>query len=250
VTEAFVFGVAVQLVWSLQMSLKAKLFVIFAFSARLPVVAFAALRLYYLHNHFLDTSLTAEYLVLTQWQMGYAIMSSTFTSMGPFLRPFDQGMHTSSYQNKSHYGDNSAHMPEKSRNATVLSHPRRDSWQSEGYLMQSIPSRRGSKTTLSGVQDCCAYDNSSPTHIRSASTTPDPQANRHTAQSPALLATEADLQLFDNVSGNHTKIWVGDRTASIGAEDGIPASLQDNTAMVINKRTHVKIEVDGASSVI
>jgi hypothetical protein len=227
------------------MSLKAKLFVVFAFSARLPVIAFAALRLYYLRNHFLGTSLTAEYIVLTQWQMGYAIMSSTFTSMGPFLRPFDQGMYTASYQNKSHYGNNSAHMPEKSRNTTVLSQPRRDSWQSEGYLMQSIPSRRGSKTTLSGV-----YDDSSATHIASTSTTPDLQAYPHTAQSPTLLATKADLRSFDNVSGNHTKIWVGDRAASIGTEDGIPASLKDGGALVINRRTHVKIEVDGASSVI
>jgi hypothetical protein len=232
------------------MSLKAKLFVVFAFSARLPVIAFAALRLYYLHDHFLGTSLTAEYVSLTQWQMGYAIMSSTFTSMGPFLRPFDEGMYTASYQNKSHYGNNSAHMPEKSRNTTVLSQPRRDSWQSEGYLMQSIPSRRGSKTTLSGVQDCCAYDDSSATRIPSASTTPDLQTYPRTVHSPIPMAPEAGLRSFDNVPGNHTKIWVGDRSASIGAEDGIPASLQDRGALVINRRTHVKIEVDGASSVI
>jgi hypothetical protein len=119
----FIFAIAIQLVWALHMSLKAKIFVILAFSTRLPVIAFGSLRLYYLHIHFLDASPTAEYIVLTQWQMGYAIMSSTFTSLGPFLRPFDAGMRTTSYQNTSRYGNVSAQVSEKHHNNTIHSKP-------------------------------------------------------------------------------------------------------------------------------
>jgi hypothetical protein len=49
-TELLIFAIAIQLVYSLQMRLKAKLVVIFAFSARLPLVAIAAIRLHYLHQ--------------------------------------------------------------------------------------------------------------------------------------------------------------------------------------------------------
>jgi hypothetical protein len=237
VTEVFIFGIAIQLVWALHMSLKAKIFVILAFSTRLPVIAFASLRLYYLHIHFLDTSPTAEYIVVTQWQMGYAIMSSTFTSLGPFLRPFDQGMRTTSYQNTSRYGNVSAHVPEKHHNSTIHSKPQRNSWQSEGYLMQSIPSRRGSKNTL---PDSCIQDGSSATQIASASTT---QANPYST-SPHTAGP--DFRPLNAGSSAETKIWVGDRSTSFGAED---AGSHDGT-MIISKRTHVKIEVDGTSSVI
>jgi hypothetical protein len=233
VTEVFIFGIAIQLVWTLHMSLKAKLFVVFAFSTRLPVIAFAALRLYYLRIHFLNTTLTAEYIVLTQWQMGYAIMSSTFTSLGPFLRPFDTGMRTTSYQNTSRYGNISAHVPEIKHNSTILSKPQRNSWQSEGYLMQSIPSRRGSKNTL---PDSCVFDDLSATQFASSSTT---QAN---PPSPTLQA-DASFRPFNPNLSAETKVWAGDRTASFAARDG-------DRSMIINKRTHVKIEVDGTSSEI
>jgi hypothetical protein len=219
------------------MSLKAKIFVILAFSTRLPVIVFASLRLYYLHIHFLGASPTAEYIVVTQWQMGYAIMSSTFTSLGPFLRPFDAGMRTTSYQNTSRYGNVSAHVPEKHHNSTVHSKPQRNSWQSEGYLMQSIPSRRGSKST---IPDSCVQDDSSATQITSASTT---QANPYSSSPPTA---GPDFRPLNAGSGAETKIWVGDRSTSFGAED---SGSRDRT-MQISKRTHVKIEVDGTSSVI
>jgi hypothetical protein len=233
------------------MRMKAKLLVILAFSARLPVMAIAVLRLHYLHQHFLGTNNTFEYIVATQWQMGYAIMSSTITGMGPFLRPFNKE-YTSSYQHKSAYGYGSTHMPEQSQNAEILRQSRRDSWQSEGYLMQSLPSRRGSRNTLADASEPSVLSKSSDTHVfnGSMSTTPEPTQSRPNSQAPNMLTADANFRPIDYVSRTDTEIWVGDRTASFGTEDGIPSRLRDDRGLVINKRTQFTIEVDRASRVI
>ncbi|KAI4690978.1 uncharacterized protein J4E88_002452 [Alternaria novae-zelandiae] len=89
-TELLMFLAAVHLIYSLQMRLLAKLLVILAFSARLPVIAIAGIRLYYLDLRLRGSNFTFDYVIATQWQMGYAIMSSTITGMGPFLKPFDK----------------------------------------------------------------------------------------------------------------------------------------------------------------
>ncbi|KAI4950827.1 hypothetical protein J4E86_007334 [Alternaria arbusti] len=89
-TELLMFLAAVHLIYSLQMRLLAKLLVILAFSARLPVIAIAGIRLYYLDLRLSGSNFTFDYVIATQWQMGYAIMSSTITGMGPFLKPFDK----------------------------------------------------------------------------------------------------------------------------------------------------------------
>ncbi|KAI4955855.1 hypothetical protein J4E91_000062 [Alternaria rosae] len=89
-TELLIFLAAIHLIYSLQMRLLAKLLVILAFSARLPVIAIAGIRLYYLDLRLRGSNFTFDYIIATQWQMGYAIMSSTITGMGPFLKPFDK----------------------------------------------------------------------------------------------------------------------------------------------------------------
>ena len=66
------------------MRLRTKLLVILAFGARLPVIAIAGVRLYYLDQRLRGVTFTFDYVVATQWQMGYAIMSSTITGMAPF----------------------------------------------------------------------------------------------------------------------------------------------------------------------
>jgi hypothetical protein len=232
------------------MRLKAKLVVIFAFSARLPVIVIAAIRLYYLHEHFLGTRMTFEYIVATQWQMGYAIMSSTITGMGPFLRPFNKEF-TTSYHNQSAYGHNSAHVVSNSR-TTGTSNKQRDSWQSEGYLMQSLPSRRASKTTESDARDPSNPDDAGEMQIHpvAASTALDLRQQAPAPQAPNLLTADTNFRPLDNVSRNETEIWVGERTASFGAEDGVLPNFRDDRGLVINKRTQVRIEVDRASCVI
>lgn len=79
--------------------------VIFAFSTRLPVIIAAAFRLHYLHATFSSADRTldgAYYAIATQWHIGYAIMSTTITGLGPFLRPFSKSS-PSSYYRSSDY---------------------------------------------------------------------------------------------------------------------------------------------------
>jgi hypothetical protein len=232
------------------MRTKSKLIVIFAFSARLPVLVLAVLRLHFLRQHFLGTNTTFGYVVAMQWQMGYAIMASTITGMGPFLRPFNKE-YTTSYQQKSAYGNGSVHIPTQSRNADTLDQPSRNSWQSEGYLMQPLPSRRGSRNTLSDTIAPCV-DKSSDTHVYTSSTssTPEPQSSRPDSQVPNLLTADANFQPVDGVSRLDTEIWVGDRTASFGNEDGARPDFRDERGLIINKRTQFTVEVDRASRVI
>jgi hypothetical protein len=233
------------------MRTKAKLIVIFAFSARLPVIALATLRLYYLHKHFLGTSTAFEYIVATQWQMGYAIMASTITGMGPFLRPFNEE-YTTSYRYKSTHGNGSIHMPTHSRGAETLARSSRNSWQSEGYLMQSLPSRRGSRNTLPDTVEPSMLSKSSNSHVctLSTSSTMEPQQFRFSSQVPNMLTADANFQPIDRVSKLDTEIWVGDRSTSFGNEDGLRLDLHKERGLVINKRTQLTIEVDRASRVV
>jgi hypothetical protein len=230
------------------MSLKAKVIVVLAFSARLPVIAIAATRLYHLHEHFHGTSTTFEYIVATQWQMGYAIMSSTITGMGPFLRPFNKE-YTISHPSKSGYGHHSSYKADQSRSMEASTQLQRNSYQSERYLMQSLPSRRGSRTTLSDTQEQSTIHNSSAVHMADASSALSiPENEKHSpSQAPNRLTADANFRPVDNISRNETEIWVGDRTASFGAADVGPTGLRDDRGLVIEKRTQVVIEVDRAS---
>ncbi|KAF2030743.1 hypothetical protein EK21DRAFT_64705 [Setomelanomma holmii] len=252
VTELLIFGIAVQLVWSLQMRLKSKLVVVFAFSARLPVVAITAVRLHFLHQRFVGTNDNFEYIVATQWQMGYAIMSSTITGMGPFLRPFNKE-YTTSYHKRSAYGNSSqvssGLAPPRSTDAPGQTS--RNSWQSEGYLMQPIASRRGSRTTLPdsipSMTSNLSAKHKSTTSVTSMS---DPQQSSPGSQAPVMLTADANFRPVDGVTRNNTEIWCGDRTASFGNEENMPSTSRDDRGLVINKRTQFKIEVDRASRVI
>jgi hypothetical protein len=232
------------------MRMKSKLIVIFAFSARLPVIALAVLRLHYLRQQFFGTSTTFGYVVATQWQISYAIMASTITGMGPFLRPFSQE-YTTSYQQKPAYGNGSLHRPMQSRDADMLDLPSRNSWQSEGYLMQPLPSRRGSRNTLSDAIVLSVSKSSNPhVHTSSKSSTSEPQHSPHDSQVPNLLTANVNFQPVDGVSRLDTEIWVGERTASFGNKDGTRPDFRDERGLVINKRTQFTVEVDRASSVI
>ncbi|ORY15109.1 hypothetical protein BCR34DRAFT_598594 [Clohesyomyces aquaticus] len=104
IIEVLIFAISIYLVAGLNMRFGSKAMVIGAFSARLPVIAAAGARLIYLSdtlaspNRSLDGSF---YIVATQWQLGYAIMSSTITGLGPFLRPFTKSS-AASYRRSSY----------------------------------------------------------------------------------------------------------------------------------------------------
>jgi hypothetical protein len=223
------------------MRLKAKLLVIFAFSARLPLVAIAATRLYYLHqringdsckNHPTDhtqqprctTSTdkhtdTFEYIVATQWQIGYAIMSSTITGMGPFLKPFDKEYTTSYKHGSSH--------PSIHPTSSILP-PRRNSADnvSESYLMETLPSRRASAQ----------------------------ESEREQGRSSPLMTTDEHFRPSHMYRGHEAEVWVGDRSMSIGKDEIVHTHNKNDTGngpkLVIGKKKEFKVEVDRASCVI
>ncbi|KAF2650112.1 hypothetical protein K491DRAFT_155473 [Lophiostoma macrostomum CBS 122681] len=110
VTEVAIFLIAVYLVVGLHMGTRSKMLVVAAFSARLPVIAAAIARLVYLLQTLIAedrTLASAYYVVSTQWQLGYAIMSCTITGLGPFLRPFSKS--TTSYRHSSYAPNSSTH---------------------------------------------------------------------------------------------------------------------------------------------
>lgn len=234
------------------MRLKTKLVVIFAFSARLPVIAIAGVRLYYLYSRLSGATYTFEYVVATQWQMGYAIMSSTITGMGPFLRPFDKGYMTSSYK-PSAYGANSqkSHDPDSSASESAL-RPRA-SWRSQTYLMETLPSRRASKASLQDVSDgqgAHADPGASHKSSDSTSTVLEPSQYSPSSQAPIMLTADDEFRPTDHFKRHEAEVWVGDRTMSFGRDDDGSRPRREDGKMVVNKRTEFKVEVDRASRVI
>ncbi|KAK7546380.1 hypothetical protein IWX50DRAFT_656134 [Phyllosticta citricarpa] len=91
-TEAILFLIAVSMVVGLQMPLRTKMIIIAVFSVRLPLVATASARLHYIHR--LNSSPTpslevASAIICSQFQLDFAVMTSTICCLGPFLRPFE-----------------------------------------------------------------------------------------------------------------------------------------------------------------
>jgi hypothetical protein len=90
-TEASIFAMSIYLVANLQMSLRMKATVVFAFAIRLPVIAASATRLNYLHREVYSSNPTLEgYLagVWTQVEVSYSLIATAAACLGPFIRPF------------------------------------------------------------------------------------------------------------------------------------------------------------------
>ena len=142
VLEVFIFSIAVQLLWGLQLRFRAKFTAILAFAARLPVIVAAAIRLYYLHKRLTGESYTSEYIIATQWQMCITIMASVVTSLGPFLRPFSKE-YTPAYKT-SEYGRLSKRSVKDSfkNSLSISGRPLRsaNSGRSPSFMMQTLSS--------------------------------------------------------------------------------------------------------------
>lgn len=230
------------------MRLKSKLIVIFAFSARLPVIAAAGVRLYYLYQRLEGDSYTFEYIVATQWQMGYAIMSSTITGIGPFLKPFNKE-YTTSYK-QSGYGHSSERSqdPDVSNAGPTLRS--RSSWMSQSYLMQTLPSRRGSKSTLPESAEIHG-DMTTRSHVSnvSTSTTPEPAQSSPSSQAPIMMTADEEFQPAEKFKRHEADIWVGERSNSVGTNE-MKKNRRDDNRLTIGKKTEFKVEVDRASRCI
>ncbi|KAL1796386.1 hypothetical protein ACET3X_004926 [Alternaria dauci] len=265
ITELFIFLGAVHLIYSLQMRLRTKLLVIFAFSARLPVIAIAGVRLYYLDQRLREGTFTFDYVVATQWQMGYAIMSSTITGMGPFLKPFDNEYVSSTFkrygQGHSSSGGTSKMRMESGLSTTASSglpprrqglahHHHRGSTDniSESYLMDTLPSRRTSKQSLGNEDHASSLEPMQSSSPSSRASPPVP--------TEILMTADEHFRPAHMYRGHETEIWVGDRSLSITREEMEKAvasrgsAPKSGTKLVIGKKEEFKIEVDRASRVI
>lgn len=223
-----------------------KLMVIFAFSARLPVIAIAAVRLYFIRQR-IQGSYTFDYLIATQWQMGYAIMSCTITGLGPFLKPFEKE-YVQSYHHHGHSSGTprSASQRMTSSNVSSILPPRRQARKnqdniSESYLMETMPSRSGSKRTI-------------PEPRRSSSPDPLTPANSSSNNPPPVLTADEFFRPIHLYRGHETEVWVGERSPSVAQENlakgmGLLSGAK-RPNLIIGKKKEFKIEVDRASRVV
>ncbi|KAE9378949.1 hypothetical protein N431DRAFT_327110, partial [Stipitochalara longipes BDJ] len=92
-TEVGLFSISLYLIWGIQMSLKSKTIVVTSFGCRLPVIALAGLRLYYLHLALTSSNPTLhgtpESTSVTQIEIGYAILASIVPCLKNFMAAYD-----------------------------------------------------------------------------------------------------------------------------------------------------------------
>ncbi|KAG9196088.1 hypothetical protein G6011_01209 [Alternaria panax] len=94
VTEALVLFLPIQLVWSLQMSVRAKLIVISAFWLRLPTLVFSVLRQREMHKltTVSDFALTATTVVIWQAvELSYSLAAATIAALKRFTESLSTG---------------------------------------------------------------------------------------------------------------------------------------------------------------
>lgn len=198
--------------------------VVAAFSARLPVIIAAAFRLHYVHTTLVADDRTlegAKYVVATQWHIGYAIMSTTITGLGPFLRPFSKSFSTSyrrsSYSHhpsvpSSSLGDSQT----KSRN-----HPHAMS-----YQMQPLKAHQ--------------------VNISSSGNRNSPSSTPQSSSQNTTLTLRPDSDVFKQ----NTAVTGGHRAPSAGDEEETVSRMsQESTQWIIKKKTELKVETDRASNV-
>lgn len=230
-TEGLIFFIAIQLVWTLHMRWKAKFLVIFAFSARLPVIMIAAIRLYYFHQAISDTNVTyasSFYLVANQWQMSYSIISLTITGMGPFLRPFNTDLMTS-YVAKRY-----------ARNGNVIESQSGGS-QPSSYQMSRLDREENRAPRVRMRQR-------SRSRNESKAPSPEPGQVSPTSQTSIIRSAEPPTFRPPHEGLRHdAEVWVGNRTSSVRDADDVFRHLSDETRLVITKKTEMKIESDSAS---
>lgn len=168
--------------------------------------------------------------------MGYAIMSSTITGMAPFLKPFDSS-YVAKYKHSGQSTSNGHAVPDSSMGSSVLPSRRRKTSSgglSESYLMETQPSRRGSKQSL-------PEHRSSSDHIRSIS-------SLQAAQS-ALMKADEHFCPANRYRGHEAEVWVGERSPSVTQQEIVQAGASGprRQKLVIGKKEEFKIEVDRAS---
>jgi hypothetical protein len=167
--------------------------------------------------------------------MGYAIMSSTITGMGPLLKPFDQEYKTSykSYEHSSHR----ANQPDSSLNGSRLRPRTSTGGLSQSYLMETIPSRRGSKASIPDSR------------ITSASPEPTHALSAPSSQAPLALTADEHFRPAHMYKGHEAEVWVEHpRSMTADRDEVVDAGMRSRgNKLVIGKKKEFKVEVDRAS---
>ncbi|KAF2477509.1 uncharacterized protein BDR25DRAFT_1643 [Lindgomyces ingoldianus] len=226
ITEACIFLISVYLVAGLNMATKSKVMVIAAFSARLPVIAAAAARLFYLSNTLTSPNRTlygSYYIVATQWQLGYAIMSSTITGLGPFLRPFSKSFSTSYHRSSYSYHHS------KPQSAITISRSNGDTT-STSYQMDTLQARAVSIIHGSGrpVGD-------------------EESRGPASSQTAILPAAAPGLNLRPDEFRRDTAVSGGE--VGMDEEDAMSRLSDESRRMMIRKKTVLTVQNDRASEV-
>ncbi|MCJ1269405.1 hypothetical protein MMC22_009297 [Lobaria immixta] len=87
-TEAALFAMAIYLVLDLRITLQLKVFVVLAFTFRIPVIAFIIIRLHYLSIQLLSSDPTFSAVLASIWMQvheDYIIIASTIPCLKPFM---------------------------------------------------------------------------------------------------------------------------------------------------------------------
>jgi hypothetical protein len=198
---------------------RSKVLVILAFSARLPVIGAIATRLAYLRAAVFDINMTyasAFYVVATQWHMSYAIIASTLTGLGPFLRPFNEEYMTS--YRRAHYAQNEGFQ------------------HTSGTFHKSIP------------MGPVAPDGSKRSHSDSAHSSSEGGRHSPTSQTSIVRAAANAPTFRPAAEGvrHDAEVWAG-RRGSLSRDDETFSHLNDEMRLVITKKTEMRVESDRCS---
>lgn len=201
----------------------------------ISVIAASAVRLYYLRamlsspNRNLDAT---YYVVCTQWHLGYAIMSSTITGLGPFLRPFSKSFSTS-YRRSS-----LSHNPSFPSSSLNDGSSGSKFQRVESFQMDALHARKTSILSLNGREKSVV--SSGYLNIGGRSSIPN-------ILDPAIPSSPNRLNLRpDNVLRRDTAVEGG---VDVDEDDALSSVSNESRKMIITKRTELKVETDRASAI-
>ncbi|KAB8339049.1 hypothetical protein FH972_021985 [Carpinus fangiana] len=140
--ELLLFGLAIFLVWGLQMSRKLKLIVVGAFMCRPLVIVTLGVRIYYLRPVYFSSDPFfngVEASILTQVCMHYALMAATIPCTKPFIKAFHSG-----YMDPEGYTAGS-HSNTKQQNSGFMNSANRDTEAQRGGRTDTLATASGSQ---------------------------------------------------------------------------------------------------------
>ncbi|KAK0654152.1 hypothetical protein DIS24_g5451 [Lasiodiplodia hormozganensis] len=250
-TELLIFFNAIYLVAGLHMAFRLKVIVILAFSIRLPVIVACAFRMKYIRGLAAitaDPTLDGAYSVVAgQFQLDWAIMASTISCIGPFLRPFEkEGGGGSSYRRR-YYAEQPYHQQYPSHRGGAGERSFNDTI-SFGTAIKMGPVVGGKRTSGGGLygeggKNGMVGQKQQHHHKHKLSLGHRGSAFSRSASPSELVKISLDLRPdFCQHEAGATR----SSTAGAGAElDQLSMESNDSKRMIISKKTVVRIEREG-----